>query len=129
LPSGQGRIQIPAIGIDTSLGDGVTDEVLDEGPMHWSFSSLPGELGSVFVLGHRTSHGGPFLRIGELVTGATITLTNNGVTFNYRVTGHRVMAPADVLDLADPGSATLFLVACHPIGGTSQRMVVRAELA
>jgi LPXTG-site transpeptidase (sortase) family protein len=128
LPSVHGGIHIPAIGIDSTLGDGVIDEVLDEGPMHWSFSSLPGELGSVFVLGHRTSHGGPFLRIGELVAGDAITLTNNGTAFTYRVTGHQVMTPAEVLGMADPGSSTLFLVACHPIGGTSQRMVVRAEL-
>ena len=128
LPVAFGRIDIPAIGLTNSLGDGSTDTTLDEGPMHWSFSSLPGELGTAFILGHRTSHGGPFLRIGELVAGDIIRLTNQGELSTYRVTGHRIVQPEDLQALAEPGTANLVLVACHPIGSSAQRMVVRAEL-
>lgn len=128
LPVAFGRIDIPAIGLANSLGDGITDTTLDEGPMHWSFSSMPGELGTTFILGHRTSHGGPFLRIGELVVGDLIRVTNHGELSTYRVTGHQIVQPEDLQGLAEPGTANLVLVACHPIGSSSQRMVVRAEL-
>jgi sortase A len=96
--------------------------------MHWSLSSMPGELGTMNILGHRTSHGGPFLRIGDLRAGDAITVSNDGISWTYRVTGSRVVAPQDVLGLVDNGNANMNLIACHPIGSTEQRLVVHAEL-
>jgi LPXTG-site transpeptidase (sortase) family protein len=128
LPAVQGRLFVPAIGIDTPLGDGLSDETLDISPMHWSLSSMPGELGTMNILGHRTSHGGPFLRIGDLRAGDAITVSNDGISWTYRVTGSRVVAPQDVLGLVDNGTANMNLIACHPIGSTEQRLVVHAEL-
>jgi LPXTG-site transpeptidase (sortase) family protein len=128
LPSVHGRLVVPAIGIDTPLGDGLEDETLDISPMHWSLSSMPGELGTMNILGHRTSHGGPFLRIGELRVGDAIYVTNGGITWGYRVTGSQVVSPQEVLGLVDNGTPNLNLVACHPIGSTEQRLVVHAEL-
>jgi LPXTG-site transpeptidase (sortase) family protein len=128
LPAVSGRIDIPALTLSDALGDGTEDVILDQGPMHWSMSSMPGELGTMFILGHRSSHGGPFLRLAELVPGDVVRVTNAGQTFTYRVTGRRVVQPEDVLGLAEPATANLMLVACHPIGSTAQRVVVRAEL-
>jgi LPXTG-site transpeptidase (sortase) family protein len=128
LPAVRGRLVVPAIGIDTPLGDGLDDDTLDISPMHWSLSSMPGELGTMNILGHRTSHGGPFLRIGELRVGDAIYVTNGGITWGYRVTGSRVVSPKEVLGLVDNGTPNMNLVACHPIGSTEQRLVVHAEL-
>jgi LPXTG-site transpeptidase (sortase) family protein len=129
LPAVRGRLVVPAIGIETPLGDGLDDDTLDISPMHWSLSSMPGELGTMNILGHRTSHGGPFLRIGELRVGDAIYVTNDGITWGYRVTGSQVVSPKDVLGLVDNGTPNMNLVACHPIGSTEQRLVVHAELA
>jgi LPXTG-site transpeptidase (sortase) family protein len=128
LPAVSGRVVIAAIGVDAPLGDGLSDDTLDISPMHWSLSSMPGELGTMTILGHRTSHGGPFLRIGELRVGDAITVSNDGISWTYRVTGSRVVAPQDVLGLVDNGTANMNLIACHPIGSIEQRLVVHAEL-
>jgi LPXTG-site transpeptidase (sortase) family protein len=128
LPAVSGRVVIAAIGVDAPLGDGLSDDGLDISPMHWSLSSMPGELGTMNILGHRTSHGAPFLRIGELRVGDAITISNDGISWTYRVTGSRVVLPQDVLGLVDNGTANLNLIACHPIGSTEQRLVVHAEL-
>jgi LPXTG-site transpeptidase (sortase) family protein len=128
LPAVSGRVVIAAIGVDAPLGDGLSDETLDISPMHWSLSSMPGELGTMNILGHRTSHGGPFQRIGELRAGDAITISNDGISWTYRVTGSLVVTPKDVLGLVDNGTANMNLIACHPIGSTEQRLVVHAEL-
>jgi LPXTG-site transpeptidase (sortase) family protein len=128
LPKVQGRLSIPAIGLTMALGDGDDDETLNRGPMHWSYSSMPGELGTMNILGHRSSYGSPFMRIGDLHAGDLIEVVNAGQTFTYRVSGSRVVRPSEVLPLTDPGTANLKLVACHPIGSAEQRLVVSAEL-
>jgi LPXTG-site transpeptidase (sortase) family protein len=128
LPAVNGRVVIGAIGVDAPLGDGLSDEILDISPMHWSLSSMPGELGTMNILGHRSSHGAPFLRIGELRVGDAITISNEGISWTYRVTGSRVVAPTEVLGLVDNSTANMNLIACHPIGSTGQRLVVHAEL-
>lgn len=128
LPAVSGRLVIAAIGVDAPLGDGLSDDTLDISPMHWSLSSMPGELGTMNILGHRSSHGGPFLRLDELRAGDAVTVSNDGISWTYRVTGSRVVAPQDVLNLVDNGTANMNLIACHPIGSTEQRLVVLAEL-
>ena len=128
LPAVSGRLVIAAIGVDAPLGDGLSDDTLDISPMHWSLSSMPGELGTMNILGHRSSHGGPFLRLDELRAGDAVTVSNDGISWTYRVTGSRVVAPQDVLNLVDNGTANMNLIACHPIGSTEQRLVVHAEL-
>ena len=128
LPVMKGHLSAPSIGLETSIGDGLEDADLDRGPLHWSLSSMPGELGTMNLLGHRTSHGGPFLRIGELRPGDVLTVDNAGSTFAYRVTGTQVAIPDDVLAMVDNGTANLNLIACHPIGSTALRLVVHAEL-
>lgn len=128
LPAVQGRLSIPAIGLNSTLGDGLDDAALNVGPMHWSLSSMPGELGTMSILGHRTSHGAPFRRIGDLRPGDLIAVTNAGASFTYQVQWTRIVDPDAVLGLVDNGTANLNLVACHPIGSQTQRIVVRAEL-
>lgn len=124
----QAHMSIPGIGLAVSLGDGLDDVTLDEGPMRWSYSVGPGELGTMRILGHRTSHGGPFGAIGELGAGSEIVVTSGGRRFVYVVTERRIVDPDDVLALEDPSTANLQLVACHPIGSVTQRMVVFASL-
>ena len=122
------HLSIPAMGIDRDLRIGLEDATLDRGPMRWLFSSEAGELGTMRILGHRASHGAPFLGLGNLAAGDRITLTNATGRHVYVVTGSRVVLPNEVMGLADAATANLQLVACHPIGSAEQRLVVRAEL-
>jgi LPXTG-site transpeptidase (sortase) family protein len=123
-----GRLRIPKIRMDQSLGDGLDDVTLDRGPMHWTFSVLPGEVGTTMLLGHRSSHTAPFYRIGELVPGDAIVVEDGNGRHEYRVTSSEVRHPDEVVGLVDDNNANLMLVACHPIGSTSRRLVVHAVL-
>jgi len=124
-----GTIQIPKIGVDRPLWEGVTLNTLNRGPGHWPGTAMPGQVGNVVVGGHRVSHDKPFRNIDQLVVGDQIIMTFNGVPNTYVVTGAQVVTPNDtwVINQTPEHTATLF--ACHPPGSTKFRYVVFAKLA
>ena len=124
-----GTIQIPKIGVDRALWEGVTLNTLNRGPGHWPGTAMPGQVGNVVIGGHRVSHDKPFRNIDQLVAGDEIVLTLNGVPNAYLVTGAQVVTPNDtwVINQTPEHTATLF--ACHPPGSTKFRYVVFAKLA
>ena len=124
-----GTIQIPKIGVDRALWEGVTLNTLNRGPGHWPGTAMPGQVGNVVIGGHRVSHDKPFRNIDQLVAGDQIVMTFNGVPNTYIVTGAQVVTPNDtwVINQTPEHTATLF--ACHPPGSTKFRYVVFAKLA
>ena len=124
-----GTIQIPKIGVDRPLWEGVSLNTLNRGPGHWPGTAMPGQVGNVVVGGHRVSHDKPFRNIDQLVPGDQIVMTFNGVPNTYIVTGSQVVTPNDtwVINQTPEHTATLF--ACHPPGSTKFRYVVFAKLA
>lgn len=124
-----GSIQIPRIGVDRPLWEGVTLKTLNRGPGHWPGTAMPGQVGNVVIGGHRVSHDKPFRNIDQLVAGDQIVMTFNGVASTYIVTGAQVVTPNDtwVINQTPEHTATLF--ACHPPGSTKFRYVVFAKLA
>ncbi|WP_051062965.1 class E sortase [Ilumatobacter nonamiensis] len=124
-----GSMSIPKLDVEAPLLEGIRLTTLDLGPGHWPGSAMPGEVGNVVVAAHRTSHGGPFRHIDQLVDGDVVSFTTDGVETEYRVTGTQIVEP-DALWITDPTpepTATLF--ACHPPGSVAQRIVVNLELA
>ena len=124
-----GTIEIPKLGVNRALWEGVSLTTLDRGPGHWPGTAMPGTLGNVVVGGHRVSHDRPFRDIDQLVPGDEIALTFGGVRHSYIVTGSQVVTPNDiwVIDQSMDHTATLF--ACHPPGSTRERFIVFARLA
>lgn len=144
-----GRIQIPAIEVDSPLLEGIRINTLDYGPGHWPGTALPGELGNVVVAGHRTSHNADFRRLDELVAGDQVIFDLDDATGFTRTDGVEVTAPSTdtvtgrfvyvvhSVEIVTPEamwvvvqdyrhSATLF--ACHPPGSVSERIVVFLDL-
>ena len=123
-----GSIEIPAIGLKHRVFQGVTLRNIDRGPSHWTGSALPGEMGNTVFAGHRATNSEPFRRIDALVPGDRVIFTVGGVRSTYRVTGHLVVRPADswIADQTTAYTGTLY--ACHPVGSTAERYVVRLEL-
>ena len=123
-----GSMQIPALGIDMPLGDGVTLTNLNKGPGHWPGTAMPGSLGNSVVGGHRTSHTHPFRDLDKLNPGDAVTMTIDAGTFAYTVAGTEIVLPSDiqVLDQTDDYTGTLF--ACHPKGQTTHRIIVHLQL-
>jgi sortase A len=123
-----GRIQIPKIGVDQIVHEGIEQMVIDAGPAHWPGTANFGSWGNVVLAGHRTTHTEPFLRAAELAPGDQIILSDAVGTYTYHVTGTEVV-PNTKLSIVDqiPGR-NLTIFTCHPIGSSAERFVVHAVL-
>jgi len=124
-----GGISIPKLGVDAPLLEGIRLTTLDNGPGHWPGTAMPGEVGNVVVAAHRTSHGGPFRNIDQLVAGDTVMFTTDAGETPYRVTGTQVVNPDAIWIVNPTATPTATLFACHPPGSVAQRIVVNLELA
>ena len=122
-------VVIPAIGVfekinNVSISQGV---YIDE------TSNIPTK-GDTVLYGHRTLQGSPFLRLDSLKKGHVVSVEWPGIgEVNYTVKESEIIAPTNFLDLNeshvnDVNNQDLYLVTCHPIGSSAQRLVVTAEL-
>ena len=122
-------VVIPSLGVfekinNVSISQGV---YIDE------TSNIPTK-GDTVLYGHRTLQGSPFLRLDALKKGDVVSVEWPGIgEVNYTVKGSEIIAPTNFLDLNeshanDVNNQDLYLVTCHPIGSSAQRLVVTAEL-
>ena len=123
-----GRIQIPKIGVDMAMYEGIRMTTLDYGPGHWPGSAMPGQAGNVVVGGHRTSKHRVFRNVDQLVPGDQIVFTDSNGTHTYAVSKVQIVQPTDVWIINPTPTPTATLFACHPPGSTAQRIVVFADL-
>lgn len=123
-----GRLTIPAIGVDVVVVEGTGRGDLREGPGHWPETPLPGEGGNFVVSGHRTTYGGPFLKLDKLVVGDVIELSLPYAAARYEVTRSVIVFPNEVDVVAQRGVEELSLTTCHPIYSARQRLVIQARL-
>ena len=133
------RIEIPRIGVDFIVLQGVDLRWLQDGPGHFPQTPLPGQAGNAAIAGHRTTYKAPFNRIDELNPGDEITITSLQGTFTYRVnanpepsgdgvSGHFIVGSSDITILDQNVGNRLTLMACHPKFSAAQRIVVTATL-
>ena len=126
-----GVFEIPAIGLEKMLVEGVTVGALERGPGHFPETPFPGQLGNAAVAGHRTTFGAPFLELDQLEPGDDIVVTTLAGTYTYVVSESLIVDPGDyaeVIPTTDPTVATLTLITCHPVRSTKHRLVVVATL-
>ena len=108
-----GHLEIPAIGLDEVIREGVDLSVIDRGVAHWSGTADPGGIGNMVLAGHRTIHS---------VSGM------GGRIATYRVVETLIVTPSDMWIVDPTDTPTLTMFACHPKRSARQRIVVRAEL-
>jgi sortase A len=121
-------IDIPKIGLDEVVVEGVGVEELKKGVGHYPDTKMPGEKGNAALAGHRTTYGHPFNRIDELVPGDEITVTTRVGTFKYSVMEKKVVTPETVSVLDDTPDSRLTLTTCHPMYSAEKRLIVVAKL-
>ena len=123
-----GRIEIPKIGVNQVVNEGIEQMVIDAGPAHWPGTAAFGSWGNSVLAGHRSTHSEPFRRVAELAPGDEIILSDSVGKYTYHVTGVEVV-PNTALWIKDqkPGR-TLTIFSCHPIGAATERIVVWAQL-
>lgn len=130
VPGGAvGLIEIPKIGLDKAIVEGVGVEDLKAGPGHYPDTPLPGEPGNAALAGHRTTYGAPFNQLDDLVAGDAILVTTAHGEFRYEVESAVVVHPgqSEVLDPTPDNRLTL--TTCHPEFSAAQRLIITALLA
>jgi sortase A len=138
-------IEIPRIGLERVVVEGVSVSDLKKGPGHYPETPLPGQEGNAAIAGHRTTYGAPFNRIDELDPGDEVFVQTVQGRFRYIVRdtddageiledgagdgdGEMIVKPTQVEVLEDKGDNRLTLTACHPKYSARERIVVVAEL-
>jgi sortase A len=124
-----GSIEIPKLGINAALGEGISLRNIDRGPSHWPGTAMPGQPGNVVVAGHRITHTHPFRNIDQLVPGDEVIFVIADVRYRYVVSGSQVVTPKQTEIVAQTADATATLFACHPPGSARYRYVVHLRYA
>lgn len=78
-------IQVPSLGVNQVVIEGVSVDHLRGGPARVTGSALPGDAGVMVIWGHRTGYGAPFERIGDIAIGESVVVQarNNGPIVRY----------------------------------------------
>lgn len=121
------RLRIPKLGVDEIVVNGTDADTLKRGPGRYLGSGMPGEGELVYVAGHRTTYGAPFSRIDRLQKGDLVFVELPYGTFEYRISGHRIVAATELSVLKSRGTELLALQACHPRFFASQRYIAYAK--
>jgi sortase A len=121
------RLRIPALGVDEIVVNGTDTNSLKRGPGRYLQSAVPGQGELVYVAGHRTTYGAPFSRIDRLKQGDRVIVELPYATFEYRITGHRIVAATELSVLKSKGFEQLALQACHPRFFATQRYIAYAK--
>jgi LPXTG-site transpeptidase (sortase) family protein len=120
------RIEIPHLGLDEIVMEGVDGDALNSGPGHLPGSAFPGERGNSVISAHRDRH---FARLGEVSVGDTV-YTESGARRNEWLVISKRIIDADAPALFRTTGATLTLTTCWPIryvGTAPQRLIVTAK--
>jgi sortase A len=88
---------------------------------------MPGEGELVYVAGHLTTYGAPFSRIDRLKKGDRVFLELPYGTFEYAITGSRIVPSTETSVLKSKGFEQLALQACHPRFFASHRFIAYAK--
>jgi sortase A len=124
-----GQIDIPRLGLNRTMYEGIRPSTFDLGPGHWPGSALPGEIGNVVVAGHRVSMNEDFRDIDQLAPGDDVIFTTDSGRHVYRVESTEIVSPDALWVVNQTYARTATLFACHPPGSVAQRIVVHLELA
>jgi sortase A len=124
-----GTIEIPKLGLRSSLGEGISLRNIDLNPSHWPGTAMPGQPGNVVVAGHRVTHTKPFRHIDQLVPGDEVFFIVGSARYRYVATGSEVVTPRQTEIVNQTSDATGTLFACHPLGSARSRYVVHLKLA
>lgn len=121
------RLRIPRLGLTQIVVNGTDTNSLKRGPGRYLGSAMPGEGELVYVAGHRTTYGAPFSRIDQLRKGDRVYVELPYGTFEYAITGHRIVASTETSVLESKGREQLVLQACHPRFFATQRYLAYAK--
>ena len=111
-----GRIEIPRVGLDFVVFEGVSDATLRKGPGHVPGTASPGvrdQAGNCVIAGHRDSF---FHRLSTAREGDLVRVHRAEGVSSYRLGSRRIVRPEDVSVLLPTRDRRLTLITCYPFG-------------
>ncbi|GLW54275.1 hypothetical protein Kpho01_22860 [Kitasatospora phosalacinea] len=133
-------IHIPKLGLDYPVAEGTDKQkVLDHGLVgHYAGTAMPSDPdGNFAVAAHRTTHGQPFRKIGQLVPGDRIVVETATAYYTYEVAGGIPETPPSnvtVLQKVPKGSPFtapgryLTMTTCTPEFSARGRLIVFGKM-
>ncbi len=124
------RIQIPAIGVDNSIFEGVYDwEQLKKGVGHQIDSAQPGQEGNMVFAAHNDIYGEIFRHLDQLSAGDEIIVSTERQSYTYVVNEIKRVDPVEGVWVMGPTEhASTTLISCYPYRINTLRIVVFADL-
>ncbi len=117
------QIEIPSIGVEKVVVEGVQVDDLKNGPGHYKSTPMPGQPGNAAIAGHRTTYGAPFHNIDKLVPGDEIRVLTAQGTHTYRVIPQPVQSWTDGYCAAFEEERTKALTAGIARGANEQGLI------
>lgn len=142
--TGEMKLSIPKLeanNIPVQINVDSTDEkiympILNHKLAHFKGTSLPGNLGNIFIYGHSTNEfwtrfnskhpSVVFTNLDKLDIGDEIKLIYENETFTYKVSKARIVSPQDLSSIYSRNTNTLTLMTCWPPGVGTERLIVIA---
>lgn len=123
------RIEIPAIGVDSSIYQGQDWEQLKKGVGQYIGSPQPGKEGNMVLAAHNDIYGEIFRDLDQLEPGDEIQISSERQGYTYVVRETVIVEPTEtwVMEPTDHASATL--ISCYPYLVDNKRIIVFADLA
>ncbi|PID86048.1 MAG: hypothetical protein CSA11_03375 [Chloroflexi bacterium] len=122
------RIEIPAIGVDSTIVQGDHWEQLKKGVGQMVGSAQPGTEGNMVLSAHNDIFGEIFRHLDKLTPGDEIIISTERSSYRYIVRDIDVVKPTDVY-VTDPTThAQTTLISCYPYQINTDRIVVFADL-
>jgi len=139
-----GTLDIPALKISVPIvwtKDAQNlDKDLTNGVVHYPGTPMPGTVGTSYISGHssnyawiKSKYNDIFAKLGDLKQNDSFTITvkdtsGKTIIFHYVITGSGVFDATDQQQFASNGKSVVALSTCWPVGTSSKRLVVFAQL-
>jgi sortase A len=123
-----GRLIVHRLGLKSIVVNGTSHDDLTSGPGRDLHTYMPGQDELIYIAGHRTTYLAPFSHIDSLRAGDRIRFELPYATFEYEVTGHRIVNADDLSVLRTHHREQLILQACHPRFFATHRYLAYAKL-
>ena len=122
------RVEIPAIGVDSTIVQGDYWDQLKKGVGQMVGSAQPGNKGNMVLSAHNDIFGEIFRHLDKLAPGDEIIVSTERSVYRYVVREIDVVKPTDVEVMAPTEHAQTTLISCYPYQINTERIVVFADL-
>ncbi|MCZ7666292.1 MAG: class D sortase [Chloroflexi bacterium] len=119
---------MPAIGVDSTIVQGVDWDQLKKGVGQLVGSAQPGNEGNLVLAAHNDIFGEIFRNLDKLTPGDEIIVSTERSVYRYVVRKIDVVKPTDVDVMAATEHAQTTLISCYPYQINTERIVVFADL-